>query len=435
MSVRLRNSSGWCRLPAGELLLGRHETCILHLDDPRLSRQHARLLVSQAALQIEDLGSANGVHLNGIRIEVPTACTHGDRLLIGPFTFEIEIEPDLPCPPELEGSLLDAELTAMQSNELLPSTDRHGPEGGTVVGPPPSGSQDSSLTPNPGSPPRRDPTAVVRQHDPNASERPTTAIRSPFETTEEPPTPAPVAAPPGLAGPHPFEQPESDSTSMINGAPSFQPQTRRKTTRALMPRDPKVRQREELRAAMWRRPLAGLLDLVGSQLLAISLVLPCLLGGYVLALRQAQAGVLDRAPIIIEGIRPASTPQLAATLLDANGWRAVPTILDTLRIDHRPAFLLFFVAATAAVLAWLLVTLSLLVAATMIKGGPYWHRRLGLSIHDRHSGLSCSPGRSATRWLLVAVIGWMAPVFIVLCLPSPHDVISGCLLRYRRHES
>lgn len=433
MSVRLRSGVSWCKLPAGELVLGRHETCTLQLDDPRLSRQHARLLVSQHSLTIEDLGSANGVHVNGARIDEPTPCHNGDRLVIGPFSFEVEIEPDSACPAVLEGSLLEAELSSTSNDgEFMPSTDRHGDPVRTVIDEPDTKPNENPLTPNPADTAARAGGSPGHPREASSSNRPTTAIRRSADDEEaSTPSPSPAAPRDESSKGHPFESADHDTTTLVKGQPSFEPQTRRKTTVALMPRDPRTRIRHELGSARWQRLAAGVLDGLGSQLIALLVAAPCLIGGYLVALRQAKATVIDGAPLVIANSRPASLWELGGTLFGPNGWNAIGPSLDALRADHRQAFLVFFVAATAAVLAWLLVTTSLLVAATMVKGGPYWHRRLGLSIRDRQTGLYCSPGRSALRWLLAGLFGWMAPVFILLALPSPHDQLSRCVLRRR----
>ncbi|HSC85845.1 MAG TPA: FHA domain-containing protein [Polyangiaceae bacterium] len=70
-------------LPVGEIVIGRSAGCQLTLDDPLVSRNHARLVIDSARATIEDLGSRNGVRVNGRAIDVPTELVDGDRVRIG----------------------------------------------------------------------------------------------------------------------------------------------------------------------------------------------------------------------------------------------------------------------------------------------------------------------------------------------------------------
>jgi FHA domain len=70
-------------LPRGVTVIGRSLDCHLTIEDPLVSRKHARLIVSDAGAQIEDLSSRNGVKVNGAPIGQPTVLRNGDRLRIG----------------------------------------------------------------------------------------------------------------------------------------------------------------------------------------------------------------------------------------------------------------------------------------------------------------------------------------------------------------
>lgn len=70
-------------LTEGELILGRSPSCDIVIDDMLASRVHAKLTVSEGAVILRDLGSANGVWVNSARIDMPTPLRDGDRLLIG----------------------------------------------------------------------------------------------------------------------------------------------------------------------------------------------------------------------------------------------------------------------------------------------------------------------------------------------------------------
>ena len=53
------------------------------IDLNSVSRRHARILVADGVATIEDLGSRNGTHVNGERIEKPTKLGNGDKIKIG----------------------------------------------------------------------------------------------------------------------------------------------------------------------------------------------------------------------------------------------------------------------------------------------------------------------------------------------------------------
>jgi DNA-binding NtrC family response regulator len=77
-----------------ELFVGRDPGCAISVDDPALSRRHARLRRHEGAVEVEDLGSRNGVFVNGRRAKRLLARPHsvvraGDTLLsIVPLTEE-----------------------------------------------------------------------------------------------------------------------------------------------------------------------------------------------------------------------------------------------------------------------------------------------------------------------------------------------------------
>jgi hypothetical protein len=70
-------------LPRGTTLVGRSLDCHLTIEDPLVSRRHARIIVTDTSAHIEDLGSRNGVKVNGAPISQTTLLRNGDRLRIG----------------------------------------------------------------------------------------------------------------------------------------------------------------------------------------------------------------------------------------------------------------------------------------------------------------------------------------------------------------
>ena len=83
MRFRLRYLQHDFELTEGQFAVGRNASCQLALDDPLVSRRHALFAVRNATVVVEDLGSRNGVIVNGERIERPHALSAGDRVLIG----------------------------------------------------------------------------------------------------------------------------------------------------------------------------------------------------------------------------------------------------------------------------------------------------------------------------------------------------------------
>jgi pSer/pThr/pTyr-binding forkhead associated (FHA) protein len=77
---------GQRRLPlaTGENIVGRNEAASVRLDDPMVSRRHARILVSASGAVIEDLGSKNGTFIDGQSIAAaPMPLRGGSQLAFG----------------------------------------------------------------------------------------------------------------------------------------------------------------------------------------------------------------------------------------------------------------------------------------------------------------------------------------------------------------
>ena len=80
---RLRYQSTNLELRLGEFAIGRSSACNLAVADGLVSRKHAVLRVEPEAVVLEDLGSRNGVAVNGVRIEGLCPLQHMDRVYIG----------------------------------------------------------------------------------------------------------------------------------------------------------------------------------------------------------------------------------------------------------------------------------------------------------------------------------------------------------------
>jgi hypothetical protein len=80
---RLRFLLQEVELAGPEVILGRGEACHVTLDDPMVSRRHARIQLSGPRPIIADLGSRNGVRVNGELIAGATPLQHDDRVRLG----------------------------------------------------------------------------------------------------------------------------------------------------------------------------------------------------------------------------------------------------------------------------------------------------------------------------------------------------------------
>jgi FHA domain len=74
-------------LPRGLTVIGRSLDANLTIEDPLVSRQHARIEVDDEGGTVEDMGSRNGVRVNGVTIRGPTPLKDGDRVRIGTQDF------------------------------------------------------------------------------------------------------------------------------------------------------------------------------------------------------------------------------------------------------------------------------------------------------------------------------------------------------------
>jgi pSer/pThr/pTyr-binding forkhead associated (FHA) protein len=79
------------RLADGDNVLGRDETLAARVDLPGVSRQHARLVIRDAAATVEDLGSKNGTFVNGQDIKGVTALADSDTLALGRTVFVFRV--------------------------------------------------------------------------------------------------------------------------------------------------------------------------------------------------------------------------------------------------------------------------------------------------------------------------------------------------------
>jgi predicted component of type VI protein secretion system len=92
---RLRYRAHDIELLPGEFVIGRSEDCQLSLDDAMISRRHALLRVSSAGVVVADLGSRNGISVNGEKVKEERRLADGDRITVGKHELTLLIlQPD-----------------------------------------------------------------------------------------------------------------------------------------------------------------------------------------------------------------------------------------------------------------------------------------------------------------------------------------------------
>lgn len=70
-------------LQGPQVVIGRSPECQITIEDPLVSRQHARIFIDAQGARVVDLGSRNGVRINGSLIRGEAPLRHNDRLRLG----------------------------------------------------------------------------------------------------------------------------------------------------------------------------------------------------------------------------------------------------------------------------------------------------------------------------------------------------------------
>jgi hypothetical protein len=79
------------RLAGTRVVIGRSRDCDIVMADPNVSRRHAELRREQDGWSVVDLGSTNGIKVNGQRVD-QASLNDGDRITLGitDMTFELD---------------------------------------------------------------------------------------------------------------------------------------------------------------------------------------------------------------------------------------------------------------------------------------------------------------------------------------------------------
>jgi FhaA, N-terminal domain/FHA domain len=78
-------------VPAGGGVVGRSRDCDVVLDDAGISRRHAEIRPGREGWTVQDLGSTNGVRVNGVEVRGASALAPGDRVELGSTEIVFEV--------------------------------------------------------------------------------------------------------------------------------------------------------------------------------------------------------------------------------------------------------------------------------------------------------------------------------------------------------
>jgi len=89
--VQGRNEGSEAELAGERVVVGRGPGVDVALEDPAMSRQHAAFERTAAGHRVCDLGSTNGVCVNGAPVQVADL-KHGDRVQLGEHVLQYLVE-------------------------------------------------------------------------------------------------------------------------------------------------------------------------------------------------------------------------------------------------------------------------------------------------------------------------------------------------------
>jgi predicted component of type VI protein secretion system len=110
------------------LLVGRHPECDIQIDSRKISRRHCCIAQVSDYLVVRDLGSTNGIRINGLRV-VEGRLADGDELTLGNNRYRVtwDVVPSSPNPhrppPKKKQTVRVPSPPADVEDELLESCD------------------------------------------------------------------------------------------------------------------------------------------------------------------------------------------------------------------------------------------------------------------------------------------------------------------------
>ncbi len=91
---------------SGEMRVGRSADCDVTIEDPRVSRNHALLRVEEPQVMLEDLGSANGTLVNGLKLVGSVELVNGDEVQFDKYKFGVVITGAPAAAPDSDATIV-----------------------------------------------------------------------------------------------------------------------------------------------------------------------------------------------------------------------------------------------------------------------------------------------------------------------------------------
>lgn len=112
-------------LDATARVIGRGRGCAVVLDDPAVSRQHARIVALDEGFELEDLGSPNPTLVNGAPV-TRHRLAHGDRVGLGRHTLIFQAASSLALPQPEDSVGMHIAWTSQEATSYLAPGARRG---------------------------------------------------------------------------------------------------------------------------------------------------------------------------------------------------------------------------------------------------------------------------------------------------------------------
>ena len=190
-----------------EISIGRKEGNTIRLTERNVSRRHARLLRGGSHVFIEDLGSYNGVKVNGGRVQGRSEIREGDPIEIGDYNLAVQAEAGKLANPPTEPA---AEAAPPAREPPRSTTWRRRPARPTASPPPmPTHAPPAAPPPHGASPAPGGVAAAVAR--PSSELGPSPRRRQPRRPGARPPRSSGSTSTPSTARPRPSRWPRRSS--------------------------------------------------------------------------------------------------------------------------------------------------------------------------------------------------------------------------------